>query len=385
MRRRNALALTATLGLGLAGCDLLAAALQFDALNLLGIMPKAGFSQAASADFGNVVFALGAEDDNGFSLAPPLYLLEFEDENGEPIDVEEGEEIPGADAGTFVLLVDGSSSMLTTDAARFRVDAAAQVAIRIEECSDHWDQALLEFTTDAPGGKYRHSRMLADFGAPAKDIAERAEGLDAMGSTPLWDATHEVLAGMDEHADDHEAYLMSLSEGGADEGAEEGAPAEGGEDVPAEEGAEEDAGEGFPEDDPGVEVYGRSLVVISDGADTSSWKSIDEVIEKANRASINVHAIGLGPASDADTEFGAEPEAIADLRRLALETGGTYGYVSSANQLPTQAEAIAKAVCGGYTEVTAHFANPPAAGQRVNGRVNLIGTDFGVPWTFTAP
>ena len=158
MRRRTALALTATLGLGLAGCDLLAAALNFDALNLLGIMPKAGFSQAASSDFGNVVFALGAEDNQGFSLAPPLYLLDFEDDNGEPIDVEEGEEIPGSDAGTFVLLVDGSSSMLTTDAARFRVDAAAQVAIRIEECSDHWDQALLEFTTDAPGGKYQYSR-----------------------------------------------------------------------------------------------------------------------------------------------------------------------------------------------------------------------------------
>lgn len=381
MRRRNALALTATLGLGLAGCDLLAAALQFDALNLLGIMPKAGFSQAASSDFGDVVFALGAEDDQGFSLAPPLFLLEFEDENGEPIDVEEGEEIPGADAGTFVLLVDGSSSMLTTDAARFRVDAAAQVAIRIEECSDHWDQALLEFTTDAPGGKYQHSRMLADFGAPAKTISERAENLDAMGSTPLWDATHEVLAGMDEHADEHEQELMSFEEGAEDAPAEE-SPAEGGEEeAPVEESPEEEMGE----DDPGVAVYGRSLVVISDGADTSSWKSIDEVIQKANRAGINVHAIGLGPASDADTEFGAEPEAIADLRRLALETGGTYGYVSSADQLPTQADAIAKAVCGGYTEVTAHFANPPAAGERVNGRVNLIGTDFGVPWTFTAP
>jgi hypothetical protein len=385
MRRRTALTLTATLGLGLAGCDLLAAALNFDALNLLGIMPKAGFSQAASSDFGNVVFALGAEDNQGFSLAPPLYLLDFEDDNGEPIEVDEGEEIPGSDAGTFVLLVDGSSSMLTTDAARFRVEAAAQVASRIEECSDHWDQALLEFTTDAPGGKYQYSRMLADYGAPAQTIAERAEGLEAMGSTPLWDATHEVLAGMDEHADEHEAELMSLNEQQAD--GQEGGDSPAGEgtgELPGEEGGQPGEGE-FPEDDPGVAIYGRSLVVISDGADTASWKDLDEVIQKAQRAGVSVHAIGLGPASDAETEFGAEPEAIADLRRLALETGGTYGYVSSANQLPTQADAIAKAVCGGYTQVTAHFAIPPASGERVNGRVNLIGTDFGVPFTFTAP
>lgn len=385
MRRRTALALTATLGLGLAGCDLLATALNFDALNLLGIMPKAGFSQATSSDFGDVVFALGAEDNQGFSLAPPLYLLDFEDDNGEPIEVDEGEEIPGSDAGTFVLLVDGSSSMLTTDAARFRVEAAAQVASRIEECSDHWDQALLEFTTDAPGGKYQYSRMIADYGAPAQTIAERAEGLEAMGSTPLWDATHEVLAGMDEHADEHEAELMSLNEQ-QDDGQEVGdSPAgEGTGDLPGEEAGQPGEGE-FPEDDPGVAIYGRSLVVISDGADTASWKDLDEVIQKAQRAGVSVHAIGLGPASDAETEFGAEPEAIADLRRLALETGGTYGYVSSANQLPTQADAIAKAVCGGYTEVTAHFAIPPASGERVNGRVNLIGTDFGVPFTFTAP
>ena len=384
MRHHRALAITATLGLGLAGCDVLTAALEFGALDMLGVMPKAGFSQSASSDFGDVVFALGAADDDGFSFAPPLMLLEFEDENGEPIEVEEGEEIPGADAGTFVLLVDGSSSMLTTDSARFRVDAAAQVASRIEECSDHWDQALLEFTTESSGGKYRHSRMLADFGATAGAISERAATLDAVGNTPLWDATHEVLTGMDEHADGHEAYLMGLS--GGDAGGIGGGelPTEGSDDPPIEE-SPEDSGDGFPEDDPGVEVYGRSLVVISDGADTASGRSLEEVIQKAHRAGIQVHAIGLGPASDAETEFGAEPQAIADLRRLALETGGTYGYVASAAELPTQADAIAKAVCGGYTEVTAHFSAPPPSGSRVNGRVNLIGTDIGVPWTFTAP
>jgi hypothetical protein len=381
MRRSSALALTATLGLGLAGCDILAGLIDFADLDVLGVIPKAGFSSASSADYGKVVFALGAADDGGFSLAPPLQLLQFSDEEGNPIEVEEGEEIPGSDAGTFVLLVDGSSSMLTTDPARYRVEAARQVAVRIDECSDHWDQALLEFTTDAPGGKYEHSRMLADFGAPVGNISENADGLDASGSTPLWDATIEVLKGLADHAEDHEQELY---------GADEGAGGSAGEGDP---GAEDPAEGGSPvEDAPPAEdplpdefSYGRSLVVISDGADTASWKDLDRVIEVANNAGIHVHAIGLGPASDAETGFGAEPQAIADLRRLALETGGTYGYVSTADELPQQADAIAKAVCGGYTELTAHFADPKPSGERINGRVTLIGTDLGVPFTFTAP
>lgn len=392
MRRSSALALCATFGIGLAGCDILGSLMQFADLDVLGVIPKAGFSNASSADHGQVVFALGAADDLGISIAPPLGLLQFSDEDGNPIEVEDGEEIPGTDAGTFVLLVDGSSSMLTTDPQRFRVEAARQVAIGIDECSHHYDQALLEFTTESPGGKYQHSRMLADFGAPMQDISDRAENLEANGSTPLWDATLEVLHGLADHAEDHESELFSALE----EEIEQEEPVEGGEEEspveeePVEEGAPEE-GEGPVADEPVEDelpedfVYGRSLVVISDGADTASWKDLDRVIEVATNNGIQVHAIGLGPASDAETEFGAEPEAIADLRRLALETGGTYGYVSTADELPQHAASIAKAVCGGYTELTAHFAEPKPSGERVNGRVTLLGTDIGVPFTFTAP
>ena len=53
--------------------------------------------------------------------------------------------------------------------------------------------------------------------------------------------------------------------------------------------------------------------------------------------------------------------------------------------LPTQADAIAKAVCGGYTEVVVEYEDPPAAGERVAGFVNIAGTPIGLPYTFTAP
>lgn len=367
MKTRIPLAAALTASLGISGCAMLAQLLDFDNLSILGTMPKAGFSQDGSMEFGEVVFALGSETSDGLNIAPPLSLLTFQDEDGNEIDVEEGEEVPGSDAGTFVLLVDGSTSMLDTDPARYRVHAAQEVASALGQCSEHWDQALLEFTTEAWGGQYEHSRMLSGFGADPGQIAEDADELQANGGTPLWDATSEVLAGLTHHADDHEAELESL--------AEEGAPEEAG-----------DSGDEPVPDGPVYERYGRSLVVISDGADTASYGAhLDSVIRQANEAGIQVHAIGLGPASDAESEMFADPQAIEDLRRLALETGGTYGYVSSADQLPKQADAIAKAICGGYTELTVRFSDPKPSGERVNGKVSLLNTGIGVPFTFTAP
>ncbi len=378
MRHNRLLPMSLTLaaGMTLAGCSLLDSLLKLTQLDILSVIPLDGFANANADEAGAVVFALGARDDQGFSIAPPLSLLTFEDDAGEPIDIEEGEEVPGSDAGTFVLLVDGSASMVGTDPSRFRAEAAGVVAERIGACSDHWDQALLEFTTDASAGKYRHSRMLADFGSKPDRIAAAAEELNASGGTPLWDATLEVLGGLSDHAEDHEAALESAMAGLEDTGA-----------APDPEQGEEPASgeEPNPETDPGYTHYGRSLVVISDGADTASSARIEQVLLQAQEAGIHVHTIGLGPASDAETEFMPESQAIADLRRLALETGGTYGYVSSADQLPTQADAIARAVCGGYTELTVRFAEPKPRGERVNGRVSLLNTGIGVPFSFTAP
>lgn len=362
MKTTSAVALTLTASLGLGGCALISQLLDIAGLDVLGTMPKAGFSQSASPEFGEVVFALGSRDSKGLGIAPPLDLLTFEDEEGNPIDVEEGEEVPGSDAGTFVLLVDGSTSMLDSDPGRHRVKAAQEVALALSECSDHWDQALMEFTTEAYDGKYVYSRTLAPFGTAPTEIGEKAGDLTANGGTPLWDATGELIGALTEHADDHEAELESWSE----------------DDAPV-------ADSGLVPDEPSYERYGRSLVVISDGADTASRASLLDVIEQATRAGIAVHAIGLGPASDAETEMMGDPQAIEDLRELALKTGGTYGYVSSADELPAQADAIAKAICGGYTEMTVRFSDPKPRGERVNGRVSLLQTGIGVPFTFTAP
>ena len=350
MRRSALVVFTASLGLGIAGCDVLEKFLSPDALNLLGVIPRADFSSPRAPDFGKVVFAVGAENRDGFSLAPPMSLLEFRDADGALLAVTDEQEIPGSDAGSFALLVDGSASMLDTDPERFRVEAAAVVASRIEACSDHWDQALLEFSTSHRDGQMDHSRTLAPMGSPSKAIAEAAVSLGAEGMTPLFDATREFLDRLHDHSGQHEESLLSSDLEG-----------------------------------PGFSSYGRALVIISDGADTASQHGLSDVIQLATASGIRIHAIGVGPASDAIDEIWREEEAIEALRRLALDTGGTYGYVSASADLPTQADAIAKAVCGGYTEVVVEYEDPPQAGERVSGFVQLAGTPIGLPYTFTAP
>jgi hypothetical protein len=350
-----------TLGVGLAGCSVLTSLLQLSDLLLLGVTPAEGFSDPGSADAGLATIAVGAEDDGGFPIIPPLGLLEVEDEDGNPVAIEEGEEVPGHVAGSMVLLVDGSGSMentsadcadCPTDPDRYRIEAARQLSKKLHACGPDWRQSLMEFTTTASDPQLTSTRILADFGTDPAQVGAAAELLSSYGGTPIWDSTHEVID------------LLAGDAGSAFAAAEAG---------------EVDTGS------PGVDEWGTGLVVISDGTDTSSVTSLDQLIDRARSAGISVHTIGLGPASDSTEEYGAEPAAIEDLRRLAKETGGYYGYVSSPDELPLLADHIAKATCGGYQELTVRFATPKPRGERVNGTLKLASTDLAVPFTFTAP
>jgi hypothetical protein len=357
MRTSAALALTA--GLGLSGCAMLGALLSLADISLLGAMPADGFADAGSADQGKVIFAIGGQDPSGMGIIPPLDFLEVEDEDGEPVEIEDGEEVEGHTAGSFVLLIDGSGSMESmspdcancpTDPQRFRVEAARVLSKKLGACGPDWRQALMEFSTEAWDDSFDSTRVLAGFDAGPEQLPIAADQLGSYGGTPVWDSTYEVLESLNQDA----AEGFSAAEFG-----DSGAPGEG--------------------------DYGTGLVVVSDGTDTSSRRSLNELIGRANALGVSVHTIGLGPASDAVEEFGAQDDAIEDLRRLAKETGGYYGYVSTADELPALADAIAKATCGGYQEMTARFATPRQHGERVNGRIKLKNTDIGVPFTFRAP
>lgn len=76
----------------------------------------------------------------------------------------------------------------------------------------------------------------------------------------------------------------------------------------------------------------RALVLLSDGEDTASRMSFDQVLEFARRTGVAVYAIALGLPSK-------PPEPVAVLERLARETGGrVFRLDRSARLTPTYEE-----------------------------------------------
>ena len=78
----------------------------------------------------------------------------------------------------------------------------------------------------------------------------------------------------------------------------------------------------------------RAVVVLSDGADTTSLLSDDQVLDAARRAEVTVYAVGLGIA-DA-SPLAASPDASRArffLSRLATETGGEAFFPHSIDEI----------------------------------------------------
>jgi Ca-activated chloride channel family protein len=63
----------------------------------------------------------------------------------------------------------------------------------------------------------------------------------------------------------------------------------------------------------------RVLIIVGDGHDTASKKSVDEVLEIAQRNLVTIYAIGT-------TAFGFNSEGDKNLQRLTEETGGRVEY-----------------------------------------------------------
>ena len=80
------------------------------------------------------------------------------------------------------------------------------------------------------------------------------------------------------------------------------------------------------------EVRRQAIVVLSDGEDTSSLVSFEEVLELAKRSETGIYAIGLrgkGP----DHLRGSFNEADYVLRELAQQTGGLVFFARAASEL----------------------------------------------------
>ena len=94
-----------------------------------------------------------------------------------------------------------------------------------------------------------------------------------------------------------------------------------------------------------AEVRREAIVVLSDGDDTSSLVSYEEVLDLAKRSETAIYAIGLRQNEGGRREF---KEAEFVLRQLSQETGGRAFYPSAVNELPKIYEQIAQELSSQY-------------------------------------
>ena len=117
------------------------------------------------------------------------------------------------------------------------------------------------------------------------------------------------------------------------------------------------------------EVRREAIVVLSDGEDTSSLVSFEEVLELAKRSETAIYSIGL-QSEDSRSRTGFR-EADFVLRQLAQETGGRAFFPKAVEDLPSIYQQISDELSSQYT-VGYISANPLRNGQwrRIVVRVN---------------
>lgn len=331
---------------GVAGCELIDTILDaISDLSLLGVMPDPEFSVPDSKNNGKVRIAIGAVDDSFVPIKPAVKKIRIETDEGEEVPVDEVEEVEGDEFGHFAILVDGSGSVeappgacdgCPSDPNRIRVEAVQELADALGACGPDWNQSLFEFglynISNGFDYTYRHTNWTTD----SDEVVDAANNLGSEGGTFIWDSTWEVL---DKLSSAHS----------------------------------NDGGEG-----------GIGIVVLSDGADLGYGRTVDQLIGHANELGVRVHTVGFGNAADGN-DF-QDRNAVEDLQRLALETGGYYGFVSDVKELPDLGEAIAYAQCGGHSQLVVTWPEEAEEGREYDGRIVYEDNEaIQAPFTFTGP
>lgn len=102
-----------------------------------------------------------------------------------------------------------------------------------------------------------------------------------------------------------------------------------------------------PEDDQAIRK--RAMVVLSDGADTTSLLSDDQVLDAARRAEVTVYAVGLRIADAGATPAPETSRARYFLTTLAGETGGEPFFPRSLAELDGVYDRIARELSMQYS------------------------------------
>jgi Ca-activated chloride channel family protein len=225
------------------------------------------------------------------------------------------------DEASVVLAIDASGSMMATDVAPTRLDAAKKAASTfVEELPDRFAVGLVSFSTGATA--------LAEPTEDRDQIVDTINGLEAHTGTAIGDAI---------------AAALKL------------APEDSGEDGTV------------PTDEDGKPLF--SILLLSDGASTMGI-SVDDAIGLAKDAGVAVNTIALGTDSGTVTvpnELGElETVQVAPdretLQEIAEQTGGEYFDAPTESDLEAVYEAIGSQVAWDEEkrEVTVAFAGAGA-------------------------
>jgi Ca-activated chloride channel family protein len=90
------------------------------------------------------------------------------------------------------------------------------------------------------------------------------------------------------------------------------------------------------------ELRRRAIVLLSDGEDTASLVTDDQVLELARKTEINIYSISLRPNRPADRNRQGFSQAAHLLTALAQETGGQVHFPNSLSELDTVYDRIAE-------------------------------------------
>ncbi len=128
----------------------------------------------------------------------------------------------------------------------------------------------------------------------------------------------------------------------------------------------------------------QSIVVLSDGEDTSSLIDYDQVMEAAKRSEVSIYTIAL--RSKEDTPPHGFNEADFVLRTMAQETGGRVYHVDDVAQLPGIYQQIADELANQYTiGYTSKNTKRDGAWRRVMVKVNRPTTSARTKSGYFAP
>jgi VWFA-related protein len=95
-------------------------------------------------------------------------------------------------------------------------------------------------------------------------------------------------------------------------------------------------------DKKAAELRRRAIVILSDGEDTASLVTDDQVLELAKKSEINIYAISLRPARAQDRQRQAFSQAEYLFNALTRETGGRAYFPASIAELDSVYDKIAE-------------------------------------------